>query len=174
MANEAIAAEPEEGEDEAAPAPPKKPSMLSLVAELAILTCFAVGAGGLFGMQMLSGSDNAGTRPEAISQQGQKSRYSETANLKLLPPIVTNLASPKGTWIRIEASVVVGADAAAGANALVAAIAEDIVAYLRTVSLAQIEGPSGFLHLREDLNDRARIRTGGKVRELVIQALVLE
>jgi flagellar FliL protein len=148
--------------------------MLSLVAELAILTCFAVGAGGLFGMQMLSGSDNAGTRPEAISQQGQKSRYSETANLKPLPPIVTNLASPKGTWIRIEASVVVGADAAAGANALVAAIAEDIVAYLRTVSLAQIEGPSGFLHLREDLNDRARIRTGGKIRELVVQALVLE
>ena len=174
MANEAIAEELEEGEDEAAPAPPKKPSMLSLVAELAILTCFAVGAGGLFGMQVLSGSDNAGTRPEAISQQGQKSRYSETANLRPLPPIVTNLASPKGTWIRIEASVVVGADAAAGANALVAAIAEDIVAYLRTVSLAQIEGPSGFLHLREDLNDRARIRTGGKIRELVVQALVLE
>ena len=68
----------------------------------------------------------------------------------------------------------VGADAAAGANALVAAIGEDIVAYLRTVSLAQIEGPSGFLHLREDLNDRARIRTGGKIRELVVQALVLE
>jgi flagellar FliL protein len=174
MANEAIAAEPEEGEDEAAPAPTKKPSMLSLVAELAILTCFAVGAGGLFGMQVLSGSDIAGTRPEAISSQGQKSRYSETDNLRPLPPIVTNLASPKGTWIRIEASVVVGADAAAGANALVAAIAEDIVAYLRTVPLAQIEGPSGFLHLREDLNDRARIRTGGKVRELVIQALVLE
>jgi len=174
MANEAIAEELEEGEDEAAPAPPRKPSMLSLVAELAILTCFAVGAGGLFGMQMLSGSDNAGTRPEAISQQGQKSRYSETANLKPLPPIVTNLASPKGTWIRIEASVVVGADAAAGANALVAAIAEDIVAYLRTVPLAQVEGPSGFLHLREDLNDRARIRSGGKIRELVVQALVLE
>jgi flagellar FliL protein len=174
MANEAIGAEPEEGEGEAVPAPPKKPSMLSLVAELAILTCFAVGAGGLFGMQVLSGSDNAGTRPEAISPQGQKSRYSDTANLRPLPPIVTNLASPKGTWIRIEASVVVGADAAAGANALVAAIAEDIVAYLRTVPLAQIEGPSGFLHLREDLNDRARIRTGGKVRELVVQALVLE
>ena len=174
MANEAIAAEPQEAGVEAAPAPPKKGSMLSLIAELAILTCFAVGAGGLFGMQVLSGSDNAGARPEAIESQGQKGRYSETATLKPLPPIVTNLASAKGTWIRIEASVVVGADAAAGANALVAAIAEDIVAYLRTVSLAQIEGPSGFLHLREDLNDRARIRSGGKVRELVIQALVLE
>ena len=45
---------------------------------------------------------------------------------------------------------------------------------MRTVPLAQLEGPSGFLHLREDLNDRARIRSGGKVRELVVHALVLE
>ena len=71
-------------------------------------------------------------------------------------------------------SVVFGADATIGANAMAAAISEDIVAYLRTVPLVQIEGPSGFLHLREDLNDRARIRSGGKVRELVIQGLVLE
>jgi flagellar protein FliL len=174
MANEAVAAEPQDGADAPLPAPAKKPSMLSLVAELVILTCFAVGAGGLFGMQVLSGSDNASAKPEVIASQGQKPRHSDGANLKPLPAIVTNLAGPKGTWIRIEASVVVGADAAAGANALVAAIAEDIVAYLRTVPLAQIEGPSGFLHLREDLNDRTRIRSGGKIRELVIQALVLE
>ncbi len=174
MANEAITAEPEEAGAAAAPAPAKKASMLAMIAELAILTCFAVGAGGLFGMQLLGGSDNAGARPEAVASQGQKGRYSEAANLKPLPPIVTNLASPKGTWIRVEASVVVGPDAASGSNALVAAIAEDIVAYLRTVPLSQVEGPSGFLHLREDLNDRARIRSGGKIRELVVQALVLE
>ena len=57
---------------------------------------------------------------------------------------------------------------------LAAQIAEDIVAYLRTVSLAQIEGASGFQHLREDLNDRVRVRSGGKVRDLVIQSLVVE
>jgi flagellar FliL protein len=174
MASQEIAAETQATEVEPVPAAPKKPSMLALVAELAILTCFAVGAGGLFGMQVLSGSDPAGARPEAVASQGQKSRYSETANLKPLPAIVTNLASPKGTWIRIEASVVFGADASAGANALAAAIGEDIIAYLRTVPLAQLEGPSGFLHLREDLNDRARIRSGGKVQELVVHALVLE
>jgi flagellar protein FliL len=174
MASEEIAAEPQATGVEPVPASPKKPSMLALVAELAILTCFAVGAGGLFGMQVLGASDYGGARPEASASHGQKSRYSEGANLKPLPAIVTNLASPKGTWIRIEASVVFGTDASAGSNALAAAIAEDIIAYLRTVPLAQIEGPSGFLHLREDLNDRARIRSGGKVRELVIQALVLE
>ena len=174
MASEETAAETQATGVEPVPASPKKPSTLALVAELAILTCFAVGAGGLFGMQVLSGSDHGSTRPEASAPQGLKSRYSESANLKPLPAIVTNLASPKGTWIRIEASAVFGADASAGSSVLAAAIAEDIVAYLRTVPLAQIEGPSGFLHLREDLNDRARIRSGGKIRELVIQALVLE
>ncbi len=57
---------------------------------------------------------------------------------------------------------------------LAATITEDIVAYLRTVSLAQIEGASGFQHLREDLNDRARVRSGGKVRELIIHTLIVE
>ncbi len=59
-------------------------------------------------------------------------------------------------------------------NALLGEITEDIIAYLRTVPMSDLEGPSGFLHLREDLNDRVRIRSGGKVREVVIQTLVLE
>ena len=42
------------------------------------------------------------------------------------------------------------------------------------MTLTQIEGASGFQHLREDLNERARIRSGGKVRDLVIQALIVE
>jgi flagellar FliL protein len=158
---------------EAAPALPKKPSMLAMVAELVILTCFAIGAGGLFGMQMLGGNDAGAPKHEAAAAKTQKGKYSEGSNLKALPVIVTNLAGAKGTWIRIEASFVLDADAP-NANALAASISEDIVAYLRTVPVDQLEGPSGFLHLREDLNDRARIRSGGKIRELVIQGLVLE
>ena len=34
--------------------------------------------------------------------------------------------------------------------------------------------PSGFQHLREDLNDRVRVRSGGKVRDLVIQSMIIE
>ncbi len=173
MASEAIIAEPGATGSEAAVAPPKKASSLALVVEMAFLTCFAVGAGGLFGMLVLGGADNAGTKPEPAVSQGQKPRYSEMASLRPLPAIVTNLASPQKTWIRLEASIVF-VDAAADSNALAAAVAEDVVAFLRTVPVAQLEGPSGFLHLREDLNDRARLRSAGKVRELVIQSLVLE
>ena len=48
-------------------------------------------------------------------------------------------------------------------------IGDDIVAYLRTVSLAQIEGPRGLAASRQDLNERAAIRSAGKVRELIIE-----
>ena len=68
----------------------------------------------------------------------------------------------------------VGLDAAKEENMLAGRISEDIVAFLRTVPLAQIEGANGFQHLREDLNDRARIRSEGRVREVIIQSLIVE
>jgi flagellar FliL protein len=57
---------------------------------------------------------------------------------------------------------------------LAASITEDTVAYLRTLSLPLIEGSSGLLHFREDLNDRVRIRSGGKVRDLIIHTMIVE
>jgi flagellar FliL protein len=53
-------------------------------------------------------------------------------------------------------------------------IAEDILAYLRTLSLEQIEGPTGLLHLHEDLNDRVAIRSDDLVEELIIETLVVQ
>ena len=60
------------------------------------------------------------------------------------------------------------------ANILVARVGEDVVAYLRTISPAQIEGARGLQYLREDLNERAAIRSSGKVRELIIETLVVQ
>ena len=48
------------------------------------------------------------------------------------------------------------------------------LAYLRTLSMAQIEGASGLQHLREDLNERVAIRTKGAVRELIVESLVVQ
>ena len=77
-------------------APAKKPSMMALVAEIGILTCFAIGAGGLFGMQVMGGSEHpAAPRGEAAANPEQKPKYSEVASLKPLPPIMTNLAGAK-------------------------------------------------------------------------------
>jgi flagellar protein FliL len=160
-------------EADAAAAVPKRPSLLAFLGGMLILTGFATGAGGLAGMQVAARLAPA-QKLESGAGQSVKGRYAENATLKPLPPIITNLANPTNTWVRLEASIVVEREAEGEASALLAGIAEDFVAFLRTVSLQQIEGPSGFQNLREDLSDRLRVRTGGKARDLVIQAFIVE
>jgi flagellar FliL protein len=113
-------------------------------------------------------------KAEAQASQTVRTRFPANVNVKSLPAIITNLAAPERAWIRLEASLVMENEQSAEANALAGAIVEDIVAFLRTVSLRQLQGASGYQHLREDLNDRVRMRGGGKVRDLLIQNLVVE
>jgi flagellar FliL protein len=160
---------------------PQRSSPFAFIAVMLILTALGVGFGGLLGLQLLSrlegdASGKAGRKESASAGSGAqaaKGRIPPGANVRSLAPIVTNLGGPGRTWIRLEASLVFDGDPP-GEAVLSAQITEDIVAYLRTVSLLQIQGPSGFQHLREDLNDRVRVRSGGKVRDLVIQAMIVE
>ena len=87
---------------------------------------------------------------------------------------VTNLAEPADAWVRIESSIVFKTGALPNPDVTLAEIRADAVAYLRTMSLAQIEGASGLQHLREDLNERVAIRTKGAVRELIVESLVVQ
>jgi flagellar FliL protein len=66
------------------------------------------------------------------------------------------------------------AAAAKQSDALAAQIGTDILAYLRTLSIAQLQGANGLAFLREDLNERIRQRSQGKAREIVIQTLVVQ
>ena len=157
-----------------AAAPAAGPTLVSMILAMVVLTGLSVGAGGMFGLQVLSKIDRQppAAKTDAKAGESAKGRFSEKTSLHALTPIVTNLASPENTWIRLEASIVI--DGEGDAKGLAATITEDTVAYLRTLSLPLIEGASGLLHLREDLNDRARIRSGGKVRDLIIHTLIVE
>lgn len=88
-----------------------------------------------------------------------------------LEPITTNLASPTTTWVRLEVSIVSEGPPAPG---LADIMQQDILAYMRNVKLHQIEGPSGFQHLRDDLDERARIRSEGHVNRVLIRTLLFE
>ena len=55
-----------------------------------------------------------------------------------------------------------------------AQIAGDILAFLRATSLMQLQGVAGLQNLREDLNERVAIRSGGSVKEIVIRTLVVQ
>ena len=180
MANAAAKTPPEEEDEEqsgeeAAPAASKRGSVLAFIGVMAILTALGIGSGGLLGLhfqgKMASAADK---RPEALNGQHLKTNYPPTMGVKPLEPIVASLSSPERTWVRLEASLVMEGDQSPEAKLLAAQIGEDIVAFLRTVPLSQIQGASGFQHLREDLNDRVRVRSGGKVRDLLIETLIIE
>ncbi len=91
-----------------------------------------------------------------------------------LAPIVTTLASPSDVWIRLEASIVFDPKTLPHPEIMTARIGDDILAYARTVTLKQLEGPIGLELLRAELNERARTRSEGKVRELVLRTLVVQ
>ena len=56
---------------------------------------------------------------------------------------------------------------------LAAEIEADTMAFLRTVQLAQIEGSRGLLHLRDDLRERAKLRSPAVV-DYLIRSMVAE
>jgi flagellar protein FliL len=156
----------------AAAEPKPKSGGIPLVAIL-ILTVLGGGAGAFFGMQVpqLLSTD----KPTGPSVE-ERARAAGSANIvtHALAPITTNLASPPNTWVRLETAAVMKEQSGNESEAMIAEVTEDIVAFLRTVPLEQLEGPSGFQHLREDLNDRARVRSKGRVSELIVQGLVIE
>jgi flagellar FliL protein len=155
-------------------APPRPLSTLHFILIVAALTVAAGGIGFLAGLQILSSAEDSarGKGGEPAAMHGEPPRM-ESAKLKPLAPIVTNLAERAPTWIRLEASLVFD-DIPQDADPLAARISEDIVAFLRTVSIKQIEGAKGFQNLSEDLNERVRVRSSGRVRELIIQGLIVE
>ena len=164
---------------EALPAPAAPPeggkSVVTLIAALLLLTVVAAAMGGGLGIQLANQVESAVRQKESSKDEPPvEPRYTGPTHLKPLAPILTNLAQPRDIWIRIESSIVFEDEEIAGDDVLAGEITEDLLAYLRTVSLSQIEGPSGMQHLREDLADRARIRSEGRVKELVIQTMVLQ
>ncbi len=104
----------------------------------------------------------------------QSSLATAPPNVFHLPPLVTNLASPTDTWIRLEASLVIDTRSMTHPEVVSIEIAGDFLAYLRTLTASQLEGAVGLQNLRQDLFERAAIRSGGKVTELIVRTLVIQ
>jgi flagellar FliL protein len=143
---------------------------------LAMLTVLAVGVGGASGLYMIAKVEKAvDERKKAEEEQVQRvATYDAGSTLTHLGTVVTNLASPSDVWVRLESSVVVRTGTFTNPEAMAAEIRQDILGYLRTLSIAQIEGPSGLSHLREDLTERVQVRSKGQARDFFIETLVVQ
>ena len=138
--------------------------------EVAIVVLLSAGVGAAFEAYRPAAASGGGASTETSAAVAPP----QTLALYDLPPIVTNLGAPQETWIRLESSIVFDPRTLPHPEAMAGKIGDDILAYLRTVSLRQIEGPIGLEDIRQDLNERAATRSGGKVRELVIRTLVVQ
>ena len=152
----------------------KGSSLIGTILAILVLTIAGAGAGGFLGLQVLAVAETAAKKKAEVEAEKPQPEYAEPLTIKTVPPIIANLANPSTAWLRMEASVVFDGEAPEDADALVAQIGADALAFVKTVSLRQIEGASGLLHLREDLTERAKIRSEGRVREFIIQALAVE
>jgi flagellar protein FliL len=145
------------------------------IAVLAVLGALAAAIGGLLGMHLVRTAEMvAGAQTKTLGERPTSMKYAGNARLLKLVPMVTNLADPPSSWARIEASLVIENVKQEEAGVLAAQIGQDVIGYLRTVSLPQLEGARGLQYLREDLNERASLRSAGKVRELIIETLVVQ
>ena len=152
----------------------KRPDVMQWVAALLLVTALSVAAGILASVQLMSAFQRMTDSRKEAPEKPVASAFSPNDRLRKITPVVTNLAAPPNAWIRMEASIVTDRLNEEEASIVVARIGEDIVGYLRTLTPAQIEGARGLQYLREDLNERAATRSGGKVRELIIETLVVQ
>jgi flagellar protein FliL len=163
----------------------KKPSLLSVILPVALLTLMAGGGGFAFGSLMVvaknppepvaavhAGEDANAEPGEAAAKHEEKPEKGSI--VRQLAPVVTNLLNPKGTWIRLEAAIVLKPEAASEQDLIAVESSDKIMGYLRSVSLAQIDGPSGLLHLRDDLNDLLAGDPHATISRVLISSMVVE
>lgn len=180
--------------DTASPAP-KKSAKLITVAVLAVLTLLAGGGGWLVGgvlapkpltaeeakmveeAKAAVANKKAREAEQAGGEEGSKKdeglpRVATEANgVVQLDAITTNLAYPTENWIRLEIALLFkGAPDVAMAEQ----IHQDIAAYMKTVSLQQIQGPRGFQYLKDDIEERVDLRSEGRVTNVIFRTFVIQ
>lgn len=169
--------EPQEGEGK------KKSGLMALVIPLVVLTAVGGGGGWVIGNMLapqVKQAEEAATAAEAAAgehgeakkeEEGLPPISTEANGVVALEPITTNLAYPSENWIRLEVALMFNGPPDVK---IAEDVHQDIMAYLRTVSLQQVEGPRGFQYLKDDLQERVDLRSEGRVSKVMFRTLVIE
>ncbi|WP_075292490.1 flagellar basal body-associated FliL family protein [Pararhizobium arenae] len=181
--------------DAAAPAP-KKPSMILTIAAIGVVTLLGAGGGWMLGgmlapkpitveeakaleeVRKTAAEKKAATDAaeasgghESKKDEGLPRAATEANGVLQLEPITTNLAYPTENWIRLELALLFNGPPDAP---MAEQIHQDISAYLRTVSLQQIQGPRGFQYLKDDIEERVDLRSEGRVTNVIFRTFVIQ
>ncbi|MEM7694967.1 MAG: flagellar basal body-associated FliL family protein [Pseudomonadota bacterium] len=155
---------------------PKKGSPLGLILALFALTLVgAAGGGALSLMQVKTITDAAEKRANEEPVKAEDAlAWDDSTAVATLEPVLTNLAQPSSTWVRLEAALVFNEENVSDVARLREEVRQDVLAFLRTLNVGELQGASALNHLRDDLNERAQLATNGNVRELLITSMVLQ
>ena len=150
----------------------KAPGKANLIVTVGALSVLAAVGGGLVGKMIVS-KLHATPSVEA-TPESKPSPYAGDTVLQELPAMVVNLADPPEMRVRLQVSIVFSKKAVEVPALLAAQIGDDFMAFLKTLTIRQLQGASGLQFLREDLTERAATRSDGKVREIIIETLVVQ
>lgn len=165
-------------ENEQAEGKKKSSPLVMTIAGVAILTLLGAGGGWLVGGMIAPKIAGAEAHaPAAAGGHGEKKEEgiekiaAEANGIVQLDPITTNLAYPSTNWVRLEVALMFKGPVEVG---LAEDIHQDIMAYVRTVSLQQLEGPRGFQYLKDDIQERVDLRSQGRVSKVMFRTFVIE
>lgn len=172
------------------PEAPKKPSIIVTAGAIAVLSLLGLGGGWFVGNALFVPAAPVEATPapaapehaaEPAAAAGAEGEHGAPAaeggkgpagpSLIALDPIVTNLGYPNDKWIRLELALQFNGP---GDVALSQELHQELMSYLRTVSLQQIQGPRGFQYLRDDLREIVDLRSKGRVSKVLFRTFVIE
>lgn len=163
-------------DNDAPPPEQKKSGALAIVMALLVVTVIGGAGGAAISLMQVDTISLVATKRahEAPKADDRALAWDKATTTARLDPVIVNLASPAGARIRLDTAMVFDVDAVGDIERMKAVLSQDILTFLRTVSLGELQGASALGHLRDDLNERVRVASGGAVRELLIETLILQ
>lgn len=149
----------------------------SLLGESTMASAEAVAPPGPASQDTALADDPAGKakeEPAVQEHEDPEETHSDDITLAPFPPVLTTLADPKGKWIRLEGSVMIATGGEKQPELLAEEAGEQILTYLRSVRLSQLQSASGILALRDDIDETVQVLSGGEIRGVLIHGLVVE
>jgi len=158
--------------------PKKKSALIPTIGAVVVLTLVGAAGGWFTGKFLVPAPKPAEAEPATpaaaagagAGHAGANATAAQT-NLLELAPILTNIGYPAESVIRLQVALVFDG---APDQALADTVNENILSYLRTVPLQQLQGPRGFTYLKGDLQEIASLRSQGRVTKILIRTFVIE
>jgi flagellar protein FliL len=152
-------------------------STADFVKSAIVAVVLGVSGGGAFGYFAIPDGSAPAPPPASESAEPQAApspgRFPNDALEVEIPSVIAELATDQKTRVRLDVSIIV-AHGTPETTTLKGEVKEDVIAYLKGLTPADIQGVRGFQNLREQLDDRARIRGRGAILGLLIGGLLLE